>query len=120
MVSQVVTYREASLQLLAQARAELDAGDLRQASEEGWGAAAQMVKATMQARGWPHNAHRDLWTGVRDLTNEVGDPDIHALFGSAHYLHGNFYENVFDADMVARYLDHVEQFLTRLEGILDA
>ena len=120
MVSQVATYREAGRQLLAQARAELDAGDLRQASEKGWGAAAQMVKAAAQARGWPHNAHRDLWTGIRDLTNEVGDPDIHNLFGSAHYLHGNFYENAFDTDMVARYLDHVEQFLTKLEGILDA
>ena len=120
VVSQVTTYREAGRQLLAQARAELDAGDLRQASEKGWGAAAQMVKAAAQARGWPHNAHRDLWTGIRDLTNEVGDPDIHALFGSAHYLHGNFYENAFDTDMVARYLDHVEQLLTKLEGLLDA
>ena len=33
-----VTYLAASRSLLAQARAELDAGDLRQASEKGWGA----------------------------------------------------------------------------------
>ena len=44
MVTPVITYREASRQLLAQARAELDAGDLRQASEKAWGAAAQIVK----------------------------------------------------------------------------
>ena len=119
MVSQVATYREAGRQLLAQARAELDAGDLRQASEKGWGAAAQMVKAAAQARGWPHNAHRDLWTGIRDLTNEVGDPDIHRLFGSAHYLHGNFYENAFDAEMVRHHLDRVGQFLGKLERLLD-
>ena len=29
-------YREASRYLLAQARSELDAGDVRQASEKGW------------------------------------------------------------------------------------
>ncbi len=119
VVSQVVTYREAGRQLLAQARAELDAGDLRQASEKAWGAAAQMVKAAAQARGWPHNAHRDLWTGIRDLTNEIGDPDIHSLFASAHYLHGNFYENAFDAEMVRHHLDRVGQFIAKLEGLLD-
>ena len=119
MVTPVATYREASRQLLAQARAELDAGDLRQASEKGWGAAAQMVKAAAQARGWPHNAHRYLWTGVRDLTNEVGDPDVHRLFGSAHYLHGNFYENAFDAGMVSSYLEDIEQFIVKLERLLE-
>ena len=119
VVSQVTTYREAGRQLLAQARAELDSGDLRQASEKGWGAAAQMVKAAAQARGWRHTAHRDLWTGVRDLTNEAGDPDIDDLFASAHYLHGNFYENALEAGRVRHHLDRVEQFVTKMEGILD-
>ena len=120
MTTPVSTYREAGRQLLAQARSELDVGDLRQASEKGWGAAAQMVKAAAQARGWRHTAHRDLWTGIRDLTNEVGDPEVHRLFGSANYLHGNFYENAFDADMVARYLDDIELFVAKLERLSDA
>ena len=36
------TYQTASRHLLAQARVELAAGDTRQASEKGWGAAAQI------------------------------------------------------------------------------
>ena len=120
MVSQVATYREAGRQLLAQSHAELDVGDLRQASEKGWGAAAQMVKAAAQARGWRHTAHRDLWTGVRDLTNEVGDPDIDGLFASAHYLHGNFYENTLDAERLRHHLGRVEQFIAKMERLLDA
>ena len=38
-------YRQDSRTLLAQARSELAIGDVRQASEKGWGAAALMLKA---------------------------------------------------------------------------
>ena len=44
------TYQVASGQLLRQAREELAAGDVRQASENGWGAAAQIVKAIAARR----------------------------------------------------------------------
>ena len=43
-------YRSAATQLLAQARQELARGDVRQASEKGWGAAAQAVKAVAESR----------------------------------------------------------------------
>ena len=58
-------YRTAAVQLLEQARAELDLGDTRQASEKGWGAAAQAVKAVAQGRGWEHNTHGDLFRAVK-------------------------------------------------------
>ena len=38
-------YLESSRILLSQAKTELAAGDVRQASEKGWGAAAQIVQA---------------------------------------------------------------------------
>ena len=53
-------YREASSTLMNQAYAELAAGDLRQASEKGWGATAQMLKAIAEQRGIGHESHRDL------------------------------------------------------------
>ena len=55
---QTQTYRERSRALLAEAREELGAGDLEQASVKGWGAAAQMVKAVADERGMPHEHHR--------------------------------------------------------------
>ena len=64
------TYQAASWQMLAQARTELAAGDLRQASEKGWGAAAQIVKAIADRRGWEHKTHRHIWVAVRRLTDE--------------------------------------------------
>ena len=47
---QIDTYRDSAADLLEQARTELAAGDVRQASEKGWGAAAQSVKAIAEAR----------------------------------------------------------------------
>ena len=120
MTTRAITYREASRQLIAQARAELEVGDLRQASEKAWGAAAQMAKAAASVRGWDHEQHRHLWSAAKDLTNEAGDQEIHDLFVAANGLHVNFYENTYDPQMVALNIDRVEQFLAKVDGILDA
>ena len=119
MTTSAITYRDASRQLIAQARAELEAGDLRQSSEKAWGAAAQMAKAAASSRGWAHDQHRHLWTAVKDLTNEAGDQEIHELFVSANGLHVNFYENTYDTQMVALYIGRVEQFIGKVDDILD-
>ena len=119
MTTSAITYRDASRQLIAQARAELEAGDLRQASEKAWGAAAQMTKAAASSRGWDHAQHRDLWNAVKDLANEAGDQEIHELFVSANGLHVNFYENTYDAQMVALYIGRAEQFIAKVDDILD-
>ena len=55
-----LTYRNQSKAFLEQAHNELRAGDLLQASEKGWGAASQMVKAVAESRGWQHDQHRLL------------------------------------------------------------
>ncbi len=113
-----VTYREASRGLLTQAHAKLEIGDLRQASEKAWGAAAQMVKAACTLRGWEHDQHRFLWVAARELSNEANDQEMHTLFVVANGLHANFYENTYDADKVALYIGKVEQFVEKVEAML--
>ena len=103
--------------LLAQGRRELAQGDTRQASEKGWGAAAQMVKAVAERRGWAHQSHAALYRVVRRLVNETGDEDIRRWFQIANALHTNFYENWDDAENVAGSLDDVERLLDRLEPL---
>jgi len=120
MVTSDVTYREASRHLLEQAQAELGAGDLRQASEKAWGAAAQIIKAAAELRSWDHYSHRGLFVTVDQLTDEVGDPEIHNLFMFANGLHTNFYENAFSAERVARNMARTEKFIGKMEAILDA
>ena len=87
------TYQVASRQLLGQGREELAQGDTRQASEKGWGEAAQIVKAIGESRGWAHGGHGQLFTAVRNLREETGDEEISRLFHVANSLHNNFYEN---------------------------
>lgn len=111
-------YRESSLYLLALARAELAGGDARQASEKGWGAAALMLKAIAEERGWEHDRHRHHFRTVRRLRAELGDGAIMDEFGRANLLHENFYEDEFTFDDVAEGLDRVEAFLDKLDPLL--
>ena len=91
MVQRTTTYREQARVFLSQAREELAKGDLQQASEKGWGAAAQMVKAIAQERGWHHRSHRSLQRAIGSLDLETDDPDWITLFSAAESLHQNFY-----------------------------
>ena len=99
------SYREASRHLLAQARIELAAGDVRQALEKGWGAAAQILKAVAEQRGWDHGKHRHLSRVASRLRAELGDRDVFRLYMVADSLHGNFYEDELQPEDVAEALE---------------
>ena len=116
---QTLTYQEAARQLLAQGFEELAAGDSRQASEKGWGATAQMIKAIASHRGWKHDSHANLYRVIDRLVNETGDDAIRSLFSTGNGLHQNFYENWGEADYVAGGLSDVEKLLDILEPLLD-
>ena len=117
MLNQDSEYRIASRQLLAQGFTELASGDARQASEKGWGAAAQMLKAVAEQRGWQHNSHGALYRVVDRLVQETGDRDIRTLFGAASGLHTNFYENWASSDSVEGWLQDMERLLDKLERV---
>ena len=114
---QTPTYKTASKELLDQAAQELADGDVRQASEKGWGAAAQMVKAVAQQRGWRHDGHAYLYRAVATLADETGDTDLHNLFHVASSLHINFYENWLPGSMVQSGLSDVQRFLDKLDPL---
>lgn len=111
-------YKQASEHFLVQAGQELAAGDLPQASEKGWGAAAQILKAIAEQRGWEHNRHRHYLRIASRLRAETGDGDIRRLFGSASLLHENFYENEMMAEDVADGLDDVKALIDKLLPLL--
>lgn len=103
---------------MVKAREELDTGDLVQASEKAWGAAAMMVKAVADQRGIPHTSHNGLWDIVQDLSSETADDDLVDLFQFANGLHKNFYENRFRARTVERGLRQMELFVDKMERFL--
>ena len=112
-------YQHASEHFLVQARRELADGDLPQASEKGWGATVQILKAIAEQRGWEHSRHRHHLVTVSRLRSETGDGDIRRLFGVASNLHENFYENTMQAFEVAESLDDVEALLNKILPLVD-
>ena len=118
-MQQTQTYRQRSRNFLVKARAELDAGDLEQASEKGWGAAAAIVKAIAQDRSWAHRGHRELQDAVNQLVDETRDGELAGLFDSAAQLHRNFYENWFSLYRVQLGIVAVERFVDKMEPLLD-
>ena len=88
-----------------------------QASEKGWGAAAQALKAIAEDRGWNHGGHGLIVDIAKQVADEQGRPDLVSLFGTAQALHINFYENWLDTDIIEIYLDDVKKLLPELEQI---
>ena len=111
-------YQQASARFLAQARQELADGDLAQASEKGWGATTQMLKAIAEQRGWEHHRHRHYHRAASQVRAATGDGEIRRLFESASALHENFYAVDMVADEVADRLDDVEALAGRLLPLL--
>ena len=99
---------------LARAGAYLAEGDLLQASEKGWGAAARALKAAAETRGWRHGSHRDLYTVVARLVSETGDPRIRTWFGVAGDLRANCCEGWLPAEIVEGHLSDVELLVAAL------
>ena len=117
-MQRTTTYREQSHVLLTQAYEELAEGDFVQASEKGWGATAQMLKAIAQERGWQHFSHRNLYQVLDLLRQETGDAELAVLFNAGSSLHVNFYANAYTGDTIEDNLRQVERFVERAEGLL--
>ncbi len=86
------SYVEAALALLEQAQEELAKGDLRQASEKVWGAAALAIKAHALAReGKRLTSHGGLWEHKENVAAELGEW-VRDVWAHATSMHVNFYE----------------------------
>ena len=117
-MQQTRTYRERSKAFLAKAREELDAGDLEQASEKAWGAAALIVKAVAETRELPHEKHSHLFDVVHGLARQNRDRQLRWLFHLANGLHVNFYESTFDSQAVSEAIEDVELFVAKVDSLI--
>ena len=103
-----------SREFIVKAGDHLEEGDLLQASEKAWGAAAHQVKAIAQNRGWTHGGHADLFRAVGNIADETGQPEINGLFREASSLHTNFYEGWLTAGQVRGGIEAVKELLALL------
>ena len=115
---QVEQYQTLSDKNHAAARELLREGDLVQASEKLWGAAALAVKRIAAERGLSWDKHGGLWSFVSVLSKGRKDGEIIRLFYSANALHRNFYENEMTRDMVDVAADDVNTRITKISVIV--
>ena len=108
-------YRSTSTLLFDQAMVELEAGDLLQASEKLWGAAAQALKSVAERRGLKHDSHAQFYNIMATLERETESAELRRRFDIAATLHINFHENWLDEDQIRRRARDVREFLEQTE-----
>ena len=111
-------HTEISRDALRNARRELAQGDLMQASEKAWGAAAHAVKATAEKRRWFSEADWKLQRATEIITIELKDADIIGSYYTARHAHFNFYGHLYDAQGVGLAIDAAENLVAKLEPTL--
>ena len=107
-----------SRELLAKAWAELAAGDLQQASEKAWGAAAFALKAVAERRRWFNDADWKLGRIAAILALELDDRSITAGYLGTREAHYNFYHHEFGAWQIAMFIEDAARMLHNLEPAL--
>ena len=109
-------YEAQAREFLAKGREYLAAGDLHQASEKGWGAAAHMAKAVAVAQGWQYRRHPDFSVVMNQAALLTGNDRLRDLRGRANDLHGNYYERkrFLDAETISTDLESMAELLELL------
>lgn len=118
----VTDYETQARDFLAKGRQYLDAGDLHQASEKGWGAAAHMAKAVAVAQGWRYDNHPDFSYVMNQASLLTGNDRLRDLRARANDLHGNYYvrKRFLDAQSIEKDLDSMAELVELLAPLTAA
>ena len=117
----VADFARQSREFLDKGREYLAAGDLHQASEKGWGAAAWMAKAVSEAQGWQYNRHDEFFTVMRQAQDVSGDARLRNLRRAANELYGYYYtrRRFLRSDDIGQGLDEVALLLDILQPLAE-
>ena len=115
----VADYRRQAREFMTKSRRYLAEGDLRQASEKGWGAAAWMAKAVAEAQGWQYTRHDQFADVINRARLLSGDARLRNFRRAANELHGYFYtrKRFLDADDISDGLERISELLGVLETL---
>ena len=109
-------YAAMSRDYLARAEGYLRQGDLVQASEKSWGAAACALKSIAEQRSWNHQSHSLLFDLSNQVADEQGRPELRDMFVEANSMHQNFYENWMPEETVEQVVGRVKAYLAELDA----
>ena len=117
-IDTIAYHRERSWHFLALVDDELARGELEEASNKLWGAAAHAIKAVAESRGWEHHAHNLLEETVDRLVQEEGAPmDIWIQYLTASAYHQRFYGGPPPAHAIRRGVELIAEFIQTLESL---
>ncbi len=110
--------RERSWHFLNLVDDELARGELEEASNKIWGAAAHAIKAVAESRGWEHYAHVLLEQAVDRLVREEGAPmDLWIQYLTASAYHQRFYGGPPPAEAIRAGKELIAGFIATLESL---
>ena len=117
----VADYEVQARDFLNKARSYLAQGDLHQASEKGWGAAAHMAKAVALSQEWRYETHAEFNVVMSQARQATGNDRIRSLRGIANDLHGNSYRRRrhLNAEEIAGDIESVAELLDVLSPLVD-
>ena len=108
-----------SRDFLVKAREELERGDLLQASEKAWGAAAHAIKAVAEKRRWFSEADWKLRRIANIVATEQQDNSIVNCYLATRNAHFNFYHHHYDAMDVGFAIAAAVELVTKMTATLD-
>ena len=119
--AEVEDYAQQSRQFLERARSYVADGDLHQASEKAWGAAAHMAKAVAAANGWTYDKHSDYSVVLNNAWLQTGDDRIRELRGIPNDLHGYYYvrKRFLNAKVIAADIESVAELVDILAPLTE-
>ena len=114
----IAYHRERSRHFLSLVDDELARGELEEASNKVWGAAAHAIKAVAERRGWEHYAHTLLEEAVHRLVHEENAPrDLLIQYMTASAYHQRFYGSPPEAAYILAGKDLIAEFIATLESL---
>ena len=114
----VAYHRERSRHFLDLVDDALARGELEEASNKVWGAAAHAIKAAAETRGWPHHSHALLEETVERLICEESAPmDLWLQYLTASAYHQRFYGGPPPAHAIRAGRQLIAGFVQTLESL---
>ena len=113
--------RQQSRTFLFKSREYLAAGDLHQAAEKGWGAAAWMAKSVAETQGWSYSKHDEFFSVMHRAEDLLGDQRIAGFLRTANRLHGFFYtrRTLLRPSVIGAGLDEMAELLDILQPLTE-
>ena len=112
-------YKQQAREFLAKSQEYLSVGDLHQASEKGWGAAAWMTKAVAVAQGWQYDQHAHFNVVLNNVLLITDNDRLLALREIANGLHRNYCtrKQFLNVNIIRRELEAAAELLDILEPL---